>query len=208
MDRVSKWAAGTNYGPVLTPTELYLLRDVQLELHPVMRNEDDEFFLTFNLSNGSTTGTRPGGDGRELEFTAKSEPATVPRVSELVIITHRSPWCTLVRNPDGVTCGDVCETLFQDYEKEVTPAEFATLNPRAQDSINRYRDQAIRAQAGGWAAGGYFSQAAVSPNRIRRADWLTDHIIFDKLARVESQYARQRLGFNAPNIICLYLTRY
>ena len=39
-------------GPVLTPTDLYLLRDVQLEVNPVLANEDDGFVLTFNLSNG------------------------------------------------------------------------------------------------------------------------------------------------------------
>ena len=49
-----------------------------------------------------------------MPFTAKDEPATMPRVEELIIITEYSPWCTIVRNPQGVTLGDVTVTLFKE----------------------------------------------------------------------------------------------
>ena len=49
-----------------------------------------------------------------MPFTAKDEPATMPRVEELIIITEYSPWCTIVRNPQGVTLGDVTGTLFKE----------------------------------------------------------------------------------------------
>ncbi|CAL1703266.1 unnamed protein product [Somion occarium] len=165
-DRVAKWAAGPSYGPVLSQTDLYLLRDIQLEIHPVLANIDEGFQLNFDLSTGHTSGHRPGGD-RDLEFTAKSEPATIPRVSELMIITHKSPWCTIVKNPEGVTCGDICETLFREYtEREVTQAELNSLPPRAQDSINRFRDTAMRHGAQ-WGPGAYFNQPP-APGMTRR----------------------------------------
>lgn len=39
----------------------------------------------------------------------------MPRVEELIIITEHSPWCTIVKNPAGVTLGDICGTLFKEY---------------------------------------------------------------------------------------------
>ena len=39
----------------------------------------------------------------------------MPRVEELIIITELSPWCTIIKNPQGVTLGDVCQTLFKEY---------------------------------------------------------------------------------------------
>ena len=39
----------------------------------------------------------------------------MPRVEELIIITEFSPWCTIIKNPNGVTLGDICTTLFKEY---------------------------------------------------------------------------------------------
>lgn len=38
----------------------------------------------------------------------------MPRVEELIIITEFSPWCTIIKNPLGVTLGDICTTLFKE----------------------------------------------------------------------------------------------
>ena len=65
-------------------------------------------------TTGQTTGYNHEARDRDMPFTAKDEPATMPRVGELIIITEYSPWCTVVRNPQGVTLGDVTETLFKE----------------------------------------------------------------------------------------------
>ena len=38
----------------------------------------------------------------------------MPRVEELIIITECSPWCTIIKNPQGVTLGDVVTMLFKE----------------------------------------------------------------------------------------------
>lgn len=44
----------------------------------------------------------------------KDEPATLPRVQELIVITDLSPWCTIVRNANGVTMHDVCSVIWKE----------------------------------------------------------------------------------------------
>ena len=63
---------------------------------------------------GQTGGYNHEARDRDIPFTAKEEPATMPRVEELIIITEYSPWCTIVKNPQGVTLGDICTTLFKE----------------------------------------------------------------------------------------------
>ncbi len=45
----------------------------------------------------------------------------MPRVEELIIITEHSPWCTTVKNPQGVTLGDICGTLYKEYVPKSLP---------------------------------------------------------------------------------------
>lgn len=65
-------------------------------------------------ATGQTGGYNHEARDRDIPFTAKDEPATMPRVEELIVITEYSPWCTIIRNPQGVTLGDVCTTLFKE----------------------------------------------------------------------------------------------
>lgn len=201
-DAVGKWSPGASYGPVLSQTDLYLL-NVDLELHPILADTSDSFQFMFNLSTGQTGGFNHGSDA-EQPFTARDEPATLPRVEDLIIITESSPWCTIVRNPAGVTLGDVCTTLWKDYaDNAVTDKEFESLPPRMQDQVRRFA-------SGGGASNGwsqYYSPQTPTPNRFRRTDWLRERVYFNKLMRVDS-YSRQRLGYAAPNIFTMQLRAY
>ncbi|KAI0781463.1 hypothetical protein BD413DRAFT_505560 [Trametes elegans] len=202
MDTVGKWTAGNSYGPVLSQTDLYLL-NTELELNPILANESGSFQLIFNLSTGQTSGYNPDSRDRDVPFSQKDEPATLPRVEELIIITEHSPWCTIIKNPHGVTLGDVCSTLFKEYsEKIVTDKEFDSLPPRQQEQLRRYAQSASAAP--NWQ---YYSPAPAPPTQFRRADWLRDKIFFDRLAR-KDHYAKQRLGYAAPNILVLQLSTY
>ena len=49
-----------------------------------------------------------------MQFTQKDEPATMPRVQQLIILSEFTPWCTLVNNPNGVTLGDVITRVFNE----------------------------------------------------------------------------------------------
>jgi hypothetical protein len=65
-------------------------------------------------SAGQTGGFNPDARDRDLPFTAKEEPATLPRVQQLIIITEISPWCTIVKNERGVTMNDVCTAVWKE----------------------------------------------------------------------------------------------
>ena len=69
---------------------------------------------TFCGDLGSTSGFNPEARDRDIPFTAKDEPATLPRVQELVVICESSPWCTIVKNERGVTLQDVCTTIWKE----------------------------------------------------------------------------------------------
>ncbi|CDO71897.1 hypothetical protein BN946_scf184940.g44 [Trametes cinnabarina] len=190
-------------GPVLSQTDLYLL-NAELELNPILKNESNAFQLIFNLSSGQSSGYNPETRDRDIPFTQKDEPATLPRVEELIIITECSPWCTIVKNPQGVTLGDVITTLFKEYsEKMVTDKEFESLPPRQQEQLRRYAASA--ASTGNW--GQYYSPAPAAPTAYRRADWLREKVFFDRLTQNRS-YSQQRLGYYAPNIFVLALSTY
>ncbi|PPQ79657.1 hypothetical protein CVT26_015783, partial [Gymnopilus dilepis] len=200
------WAAGTSYGPVLSQTDLYLL-NTTLELNPILEGRMDNQHLQFHLVTGFTTSGR-GGPGDNSIY-GKDEPATLPRVNQLIIISRFSPWCTIVKRDTGVTIGDVCSTIYKEYtEHEVTEAEFTSLNPRLQDQMKRTAANNMAQTNPGAAAaawGSYYTPATQMPDRIRRIDWLRDRVYFEGLSR-DDKYAQNRLGFKAPNIFVMELT--
>lgn len=202
-DVVSKWAVGPSYGPVLTPLELYVL-GATLQLHPILTNTLNEFHLVFNLQTGQTGGFSNDNQDVDLPFTKKDEPATIPRMAEIVIITKASPWCTVVRNEKGVTLGDICQTLWQQYsEGFITDDEFAALPTRWQESVKRIAgNNAAHAPNGGWNY--YYSPSAGAQPRYKRTDWLREKYFFDGLDR-DDEYCQARLGFKAPNVFLMSL---
>ncbi|KAF7972982.1 hypothetical protein HWV62_10627 [Athelia sp. TMB] len=199
MDSVGRWASGMSYGPVLSQTDLYLL-DTELDLNPIIaHNGATDFHLIFNLSTGMTGGFNQEARDRDLPFTQKDEPATLPRVSTLILITELSPWCTVVTNENGVTMSDVCTTLWKDYtDNSVTESEFAALPPRLQEQVKR------AAAAHNQSSWNQYYTPAQMPNRFRRVDWLREKVFFDGL-RKRDEYSIQRLGYKAPNIFVVQL---
>ncbi|KAH7890059.1 hypothetical protein F5I97DRAFT_1934826 [Phlebopus sp. FC_14] len=203
---VGKWSAGMSYGPVLSQTDLYLL-NTDLELNPILQGQSN-FHLLFNLVTGSTGGFNTEARDRDIPFIAKDEPATLPRVSDLIIITELSPWCTIVHNDRGVTMSDLCSTIWKEYtENYITEPEFTSLAGRLQEQVKRASTN--NNQGGGWAA--YYGTPA--PNRYKRVvrsdrqrvlDWLRDKIYFDGLTK-KDEYSVKRLGFKAPNIFVMNL---
>ncbi|KAJ8584041.1 hypothetical protein M405DRAFT_482982 [Rhizopogon salebrosus TDB-379] len=199
---VNKWSAGIGYGPVLSQTDLYLL-NTELQLHPIMAGGGASgFHLMFNLVTGSTGGFNPNDRDQDVPFLQKDEPATLPRVQDLIIICESSPWCTIVHNDRGVTMGDVCSTIWKEYtENYVTEGEFVCLPARLQEQVKR----AATHNASSGATWNMYYNTPAPPNRYKRVDWLRDKYYFDGLSKKDN-YSVQRLGFRAPNIFVLSLT--
>ncbi|KAK2460691.1 hypothetical protein APHAL10511_007161 [Amanita phalloides] len=192
----NKWSPGSSYGPVLSQTDLYLLKP-DLEIHPILANQHN-FHLSFNLVTGQT-----GGDQPNVPFEKKEEPATIPRVGQIYIITKFSPWCTIVTNERGVTMADVCTTVWKDYtDNQVTESEYGVLPQRVQEQMKRAAGHNLATsqpnQQGGW----YHHMAP--PSQLRRVDWLRERVYFEGL-RKDDEYVQSRLGFKAPNIFVMDL---
>ncbi|KAI5122374.1 hypothetical protein M0805_004131 [Coniferiporia weirii] len=198
-----RWSPGTAYGPVLRPTDLYLL-GAKVEIHPILTHSFAGFHLDFNLATGETIGSNGRGD--QVAFTAKDETATLPRLTEIVIISRASPWCTIVRNSKGVSLADVCGQLWKEYlENPLTETEFSTLSPREQDRVKRL---GLMRESGGYTsafAGMWGTASAMPMDRCRRVDWLHGTVYFDGLERDDS-FAKSRLGYVAPNVFRLSLS--
>ncbi|KAJ3518266.1 hypothetical protein NMY22_g13767 [Coprinellus aureogranulatus] len=206
VDNVGKWAKGEHYGPVLSQTDLYLLK-VPLEIHPILANSDASFHLCFDLTNGQTVGWDSSDRNREIPFTQRDQPATMPRVQQLIIITRSSPWCTTVFNDNGVSLGDVCIKLWQDYsQNNISDAEFNSLPGRMQEAVRRTAQHHVQQAAANQWGGGYYPAAAPPTSSFKRYDWLRDRVMFDRLVKGnEEDYIQSRLGFTAPNIFVMEL---
>ncbi|EKM83168.1 hypothetical protein AGABI1DRAFT_111655 [Agaricus bisporus var. burnettii JB137-S8] len=192
---INKWAPGESYGPVLSQTDLYLLK-TDLEINPIFAQKFGGYHLVLDL----TTGVARDADGRNSEFNAKMQPAVLPRVEQLYVISETSPWCTTVRNPAGVTMSDVCQTVWSEYTNNaITDAEMGELPQRLKDQIKgtAQRNQ----QPAGY---GMYTPGGV---RCRRVDWLRDRHFFEGLRKDEA-YAKRRLGFSAPNVFIMDLNSY
>jgi len=207
---MDKFASGPNYGPVLTTTDLYLL-GCELQLHPILTHSFGAFHLILNLASGHAGGYNPANKDQDLELAHGGEPATIPRVQELHIICRLTPWHTHVRNPNGVTLGDVCATLGKQYaEAFITDAELDTVAPRTRDQIKRSATNAQQIYGGGgWNGGGMGYYGSPSPggsgSRLPRSAWLKDRIFFDGLEKDEDA-AQKQIGFKASNVFCMMVT--
>ncbi|PFH53557.1 hypothetical protein AMATHDRAFT_1209 [Amanita thiersii Skay4041] len=192
----NKWTPGSSYGPVLSQTDLYLLKP-DLEIHPILTNQHS-FHLSFNLVTGQTSGDQPN-----MPFDKKDEPATMPRVTQLYIITKLSPWCTVVTNERGVTMADVCTTIWKDYaENFITETELGILPLRVKDQVKRAAMHNTSNAAPNSSSQWYYPSAP--PSRFKRVDWLRERIYFDGLQKNDG-YVESRLGFKAPNIFVMDL---
>ncbi|KAG5352652.1 hypothetical protein C0989_001274 [Termitomyces sp. Mn162] len=244
MDKVGKWRAGTAYGPVLSQTDLYLLH-CELELNPILMNKHANFHLVFSLVTGAlsllnfevysyqanvgqTSGFNQEARDRDLSFTQKDEPATMPRVKQLIIITEHSPWCTIVTNENGVTLNDVCTQVYKEYTNTITGPEFTSIPARVQEQIKRISAHNLMNSQGGMWQNGYYPATPIAPistdqlkrygtlcfipehnlpdsGRLFLLDWLRERVFFEGL-RKDDSYAVSRLGYSASNVFVMDLS--
>ncbi|KAG6826176.1 hypothetical protein H0H92_000823 [Tricholoma furcatifolium] len=216
LTKTHKWIAGAGYGPVLSQTDLYLLR-CDLELHPILLGKAS-FVLELSLISGQVGGYNPESRDRAVSFSQKDEPATLPRVKQLYVVTECSPWCTMITNENGVTLNDICIQLYRDYSHTVTSAELNPLPPRIQELIRRHGTTNASNQANGWS--GYYTPGALPPipveqikrcdvlNPIFAADFLRERTVFEGLRKDDhDSILISRLGFKAPNIFIAKLSQ-
>ncbi|KAG5735725.1 hypothetical protein E4T56_gene2067 [Termitomyces sp. T112] len=185
MERIIKWTAGSSYsGPPLSQTELYDL-GCALEINPVLVATNAK--KNFSLVPGQTDGFT--GEEHTIPFASqRHQPATFPSTTELKVITKEAPWCTVVKNKSGVTVADVLVKIYADYTTPVEHWELMTLPKHVQDTIKL---------CSAWRTGQRDSE-------LKRYDWLQHRVMFNGV-RKDADFAKRRLGYDAPNIFVMDL---
>jgi hypothetical protein len=123
------------------------------------------------------TGFNDQSAERDYPFTQGTEPATLPRLQEVHIISPESPWCTTVRNDNGVTLQDIFTQLWKECvnvapllarhispacsytDHLITDAEINACPARVQEVIKRYSMNSSQSA---------YAIYSPSPGRLRR----------------------------------------
>ena len=178
-------------GPVYNARMATLL-DTTFEVNPVLRHlppqSDDnrlEYNILFSLSTASLF-----KDKQEISWVdGRDEPAVLPRLETLTLISEHFPWMIHVKASDvdvGVTCADVMEALYKDLHKSFSRDEVNRWSKGRLDKISavyHYNRQAKEGVPGGALGKGF-----------RRVDYLSEYTIFDGIQYDEAM-ARERFGF-------------
>ncbi|KAH7928142.1 hypothetical protein BV22DRAFT_1005430 [Leucogyrophana mollusca] len=126
-DRMSPFAEGPSYGPVLEPF-LAKVVGAHIRINPLLAPPTDatDDYLRWNMIF-STSNCYRTSDTRRSWIKGRKEPATHPRLSTLRIISKAFPWMITVRARDkkiGVTCGEVLDCIAQYLYGEVGKKEY------------------------------------------------------------------------------------
>ncbi|KAI0046932.1 hypothetical protein FA95DRAFT_1606501 [Auriscalpium vulgare] len=128
VDKLSPFAAGPHYGPVLTPMLVKTVR-VSLQVNPLLMPPADEerAYLKWNMLFSTSHCQRSTDPSHRSWSVGRDEPATFPRVSTLTLISRTLPWLITVApsNPTiGVTCGDIVEQLSEFMQRRMRKEDY------------------------------------------------------------------------------------
>jgi len=193
---IDPWSPGTDHGPVLEPVELFALgENVKVKINACLTGEDKKKHdFVYDVAEGRIV-------SQEETIAVQKywdEPATLPRLTQVVIYTKAAPWVTLVRasmHDRGVTVGDCCDAMKQCYAKAITQDEWEALPPRVVASVQRSLTGSMQ----------YGYGVTHGPNgvvNIKRFNWLMQRTVCSFMT-VDDKYAEKRFGYRAPNLFLM-----
>ena len=178
-------------GPVHNARMATLL-DTTFEVNPILRHlppQSDENRLEYNILFSLSTASL-FKDKQEISWVdGRDEPAVLPRLETLTLISEHFPWMIHVRASDadiGVTCVDVMEALYKDLHKSFSRDEVNRWSKARLEKISavyHYNRQAKEGVPGGALGKGF-----------RRVDYLSEYTVFDGI-EYDDAMARERFGF-------------
>ena len=178
-------------GPVHNARMATLL-DTTFEVNPILRHlppQSDENRLEYNVLFSLSTASL-FKDKQEISWVdGRDEPAVLPRLETLTLISEHFPWMINVKASDadvGVTCADVMEALNRDLHKSFSKEEVNRWSKGRLEKISavyHYNRKAKEGVPGGALGKGF-----------RRVDYLSEYTIFDGIEYDEAM-ARERFGF-------------
>jgi hypothetical protein len=184
-------------GIVLNPTKIAIMKPT-IQLHPLLGGSNDPkapalvFDLLFPTSRIHLSTEHPSRSW----MGGRHDPATFPRVDFLRIISPHVPWTVEVRNPDGVTCGDVCERLYAKFNELVARPEWETVPPEYKKEVTlAYKKN--RSTEPGYPGG-------MMGAGIKRVDFLGERTMFGG-AQIDDEFVKERVGSGLGVCIVLNL---
>ena len=194
-DMHMRWTTATarHFLPVMTPAEIQASH-LKPSLNPGLAT------VHWDIRHPPTAVWSVVPGRKTTLWKGHNEPAVVPLVPSLRIISPYFPWVISARNPAGVTCGDVLSAIHTSARQLVWRGEFDQLRQVDKDRL-----------AAGYHAnrpGKGKPKTADSPfdagSWLVRADWLGRHTV---LRGVSIGEARDKRGAPTSDILLtMYLT--
>lgn len=194
-DMHMRWTTATarHFLPVLTPAEIQASH-LTLSLNPAFTT----IHWDIRHPTNAVWSTIPGR--KSVLWTGHNEPATVPLVHSLRIISPYFPWVITARNPTGVTCGDILSAIHTSALQLVWRGEFDQLRPEDKSRLaagyhaNRPAKGAPKTADSPFDAGSW----------LVRADWLGRHTVLRGMSVSEG---KDKHGSPVPDVLLsMYLT--
>lgn len=169
--------------------------NLTLEINPLLLPPPEDHasrpFLKYNLLF-PVSSTHRSDDAPSRSWTkGRHAPATFPRVSSLLLISHEFPWVIPIDatvSLRGVTCHDVLTQLHEALKAKLSKSLWRRLTPNKQrelgDRYHRNRSTWSGAPGGDLGSG------------IRRVDYLNDKVIWDGLSggAEEKEFIFKKMG--------------
>jgi len=198
-----RWHAGPDYGVVLDSLQFDVLK-ASVVVHPILLPQSASpklpnivFDLLFPINRIYLSNQR--SDRSWSMSHGRQDPATFPRLSQVRIISPNFPWMIDVRNPNGVTCEDICEKLYHFFHQKVDKSEWDNVDDESRKAITAsYKWNRSTHPA---APGGSL------PEALTRGDFLGRATRFDGLV-VDNPFVKDRLNAVSGAVLVLLLSEW
>jgi len=192
-DMHMRWTAATarNFLPVLTAAQIQASH-LTLHVNPALTT------IHWDIRHPPTAVWSVIPGRKTTRWTGHAEPATVPLVPSLRIISPYFPWVISARNPTGVTCGDVLSAIHASARQLVWRGEFDSLRTADKNRLaagyyaNRPAKGAALTAKSPFDAGSW----------LVRADWLGQHTVMRGMSVSET---RDHYGQPSDVVLSMYL---
>ncbi|GJJ11793.1 hypothetical protein Clacol_006031 [Clathrus columnatus] len=175
--QLDRWTPGPSYGPVLSPFQLSLL-GIPLEVNPLLKpsTEQSLVHLEYNVLFPTNFAHRSDDPPGISWSRGRNEPATLPRVSEMRLISKKYPWVIDIQasKPDeGVTCIEVVQAIHRDAGLNVKAKVYNALPNRSKALVSKQYNH--NRSTSRHAPGGAFDSG------LKRGDFMLEFIMFNGL---------------------------
>ncbi|KAG8932547.1 hypothetical protein FRC02_000924 [Tulasnella sp. 418] len=170
----------------------------QIQLHPSLRKWPNPYPLAVDLRlSKSSIKYNSSGEKEDKEWKDDDAPATIPMMDEIVLVTPFLKSPIKVKNPRGVTCGDVFQTIFDTLQRPTPEIVWEKMS----------EDQRAHVMASWYSHREPMCTGSTLPDHaLTNIDLLFDNVCFFGLYR-DDEAAKAKLGFADPRCFVMELNR-